>query len=189
MSTRLDYLVRKLGDLDDAIAREKTEYDKARDRYDKMRSRDILNELFDQLKGYRTEHDQLRRSNSAQATLLTSSNCTQHAPRKLLSINSITRHRGMELPRKTLSETNNKRRLRPSTGQPSPIDRTPSVNAPIHEETIMAPTTRQLDGPVASQLTIVDYEIEEPDGKSYIVRGGAVVRDFDPARDKVRKAE
>ncbi|KAK2608090.1 hypothetical protein N8I77_006724 [Diaporthe amygdali] len=102
MSTRLDYLVRKLGDLDDAIAREKTEYDKARDRYDKMRSRDILNELFDQLKGYRTEHDQLRRSNSAQAT---------------------------------------------------------------------------------------HYEIEEPDGKSYVVRGGAVVRDFDPARDKVRKAE
>lgn len=35
----------------------------------------------------------------------------------------------------------------------------------------------------------LDYEIEEPDGKSYIVRGGAVFRDFDPARDTVRKAE
>lgn len=35
----------------------------------------------------------------------------------------------------------------------------------------------------------LDYEIEEPDGKRYIVRGGAVFRDFDPARDSVRKAE
>lgn len=35
----------------------------------------------------------------------------------------------------------------------------------------------------------LDYEVEEPDGKSYVVRGGAVFRDFDPARDAVRKAE
>jgi hypothetical protein len=45
MSSRLDYLVRKLDDLEDDIRREKREYDKARDRYDRMRSRDILEDL------------------------------------------------------------------------------------------------------------------------------------------------
>lgn len=33
----------------------------------------------------------------------------------------------------------------------------------------------------------LDFEIEEPDGRSYVVRGEATWRDFDPARDKVRK--
>lgn len=45
MSSRLDYLIRKLDELEDAIRREKREYDKATDRYDKMRSRDILEDL------------------------------------------------------------------------------------------------------------------------------------------------
>lgn len=48
MPSRFDYLVRKLDELDDAIRRERREYDKARDRYEKMRTRDILEDLIEQ---------------------------------------------------------------------------------------------------------------------------------------------
>lgn len=39
------------------------------------------------------------------------------------------------------------------------------------------------------RMQTLDYEVEEPDGKSYVVKGGAVFRDFDPTRDTVRRAE
>lgn len=45
MSSRLDFLIRELDELEDAIRLEKREYDKARDRYDKMTRREILEDL------------------------------------------------------------------------------------------------------------------------------------------------
>lgn len=45
MSSRLDFLIRKLDELEDAIRLEKREYDKARDRYNKMTRREILEDL------------------------------------------------------------------------------------------------------------------------------------------------
>lgn len=45
MPSRLDFLTRKLDELEDAIRLEKREYDKARDRYDKMTRREILEDL------------------------------------------------------------------------------------------------------------------------------------------------
>ncbi|KAL2286080.1 hypothetical protein FJTKL_07316 [Diaporthe vaccinii] len=113
MSSRLDYLIRKLDELEDAIRREKREYDKARDRYDKMRSRDILEDLRGHTAG----------------------------------------------PIRGQPDNNSNRTKRPAP--PRPHQRTQTL----------------------------DYEVEEPDGKSYVVRGGAVFRDFDPTRDTVRRAE
>ncbi|KAL1855244.1 hypothetical protein Daus18300_011150, partial [Diaporthe australafricana] len=68
MPSRFDYLVRKLDELDDAIRHERREYDKARNRYEKMRSRDILEDLKEQLVGYRTEHDRIQPAHDARAS-------------------------------------------------------------------------------------------------------------------------
>ncbi|KAG6360956.1 hypothetical protein INS49_012024 [Diaporthe citri] len=231
MSSRLEYLIRKLDELDDAIRREKREYDKARDRYDKMRSRDILEDLRGQFLGYQTERDQLHSARSAarEKCLFFSLPLPNHHPkaassfmtyliadpRQMFSVRQNQpppqqeRHRPHSY---TAPPPNTQRGQREAPPRPQYKTTLPHRPAPQHRDACpprksygsnssAAGQTRDQPGnnsnrtkrpapPRPHQRTqTLDYEVEEPDGKSYVVRGGAVFRDFDPARDTVRRAE
>ncbi|KAH8773640.1 hypothetical protein F5883DRAFT_641627 [Diaporthe sp. PMI_573] len=197
MSSRLDYLVRKLDDLEDDIRREKREYDKARDRYDRMRSRDILEDLKRQLLGYQTEHDHLRRARPTPEKARpnqpppqhhhhpkgrpthppNAQQGQQHMPpppqqRKTYPHRPAPQHNGAYPPRNNHGPSGNGAgQTRGQPGNNSNRNYRPAPPRP-HQKT-----------------QTLDYEVEEPDGKTYVVRGGAVFRDFDPARDKARTTE
>ncbi|KAG8162457.1 hypothetical protein KVR01_008222 [Diaporthe batatas] len=190
MPSRLDYLIQKLDDLEDAIRREKREYDRARDRYDRMRSRDILEDLREQLLGYQTEHDELQRARAAR----------ERAPPQ-------QRHNGQPQGRPSHPPNNTQQRQQQHMPPPPPPQQHRTAYphrgrpAPQQSPTGAYPPRNNYYGPGSSEnqrpapprprqkTEMLDYEIEEPDGKTYVVRGGAVFRDFDPARDAVRKPQ